>query len=466
MTTNATGEPQRNRRILLVDDNPSIHEDFRRVLARNDEHQALDAFEADLFGSADASPAAQAYELKSAFQGKDALDDVRAALAEGRPYAMAFVDVRMPPGWDGIETIERIWKEQPDLEVVVCTAYSDYSWEETLARLGHNDRLNNLKKPFDNIEVLQLAHALTEKSHLRKRAERTVADLEAHLKAEVEKGEQRELELRQAQKLEAVGRLASGIAHEINTPIQFVSDSLHFVREAFTDTFPLLDKYQRLRIAVPARAFPVGQLAALEAAEEAADLPYLAENVPKALDRIVEGLERVAAIVRSMKMFAHPGETQKTPTDINEALAATLTIARHEYKYVADVETDFGAIPLVSCHAGEVNQVFLNVIVNAAHAIGDVVAGTPARGTIRVTTRRDEGHVVIAIADTGAGIPEAARAHIFDPFFTTKAVGKGTGQGLAIARNVIVKTHGGTLTFDTEVGRGTTFTICLPIATP
>ncbi len=165
-----------------------------------------------------------------------------------------------------------------------------------------------------------------------------------------------------------------------------------------------------------------------------------------------------------MKEFAHPDQKEKAPADVNHALETTLEIARNEYKYVADVETDFRPLPPVYCHIGQLNQVFLNVIVNAAHAIGEVVKGTSRKGVIRVTTRPDVDQVVIAITDTGGGIPESIRAKIFDPFFTTKGVGKGTGQGLAIARSVVTDQHGGTLSFETNVGSGTTFFIRLPVA--
>jgi PAS domain S-box-containing protein len=270
-----------------------------------------------------------------------------------------------------------------------------------------------------------------------------------------------EVSLRHALKLEAVGRLASGIAHEINTPVQFVGDSVHFVRESMRDIIDVLARYHALRDAAASLLPEV--VAEVSAAEEKADVEYLVEQVPKALDRASDGLDRVATIVRGMKEFAHPDQTKKSPTQLNHALETTLTIARNEYKYVAEVETDFGDLPLVTCHAGELNQVFLNVIVNAAHAIGDVVRGTDAKGRIRVKTWRENGSAFVAISDTGAGIPESVRDQVFDPFFTTKEVGRGTGQGLAIARSVVVDKHQGELTFETASGVGTTFVVRLPI---
>jgi PAS domain S-box-containing protein len=275
-----------------------------------------------------------------------------------------------------------------------------------------------------------------------------------------------ESDLAQAQKLESVGRLAAGVAHEINTPIQFVSDSVTFVRGAVADLFAVLKAYQEL----PRRLDDPAALAAAAAdalrAEEDNDLAYIMEHAPTSLDRALDGLERVTKIVRSMKQFAHPDRKEKSPVDLNAALLSTLTIARNEYKYVAELETNFGAIPPVVCHAGEINQVVLNIVVNAAHAIADAVAGTDRKGKITVSTRKSGDQVEIAIGDTGPGIPEAIRQRIFDPFFTTKEVGRGTGQGLAIARNVITEKHGGSLTFDTELGRGTTFHIVLPVDEP
>jgi signal transduction histidine kinase len=165
-----------------------------------------------------------------------------------------------------------------------------------------------------------------------------------------------------------------------------------------------------------------------------------------------------------MKEFAHPDRKEMAQADLNQAISSTLIIAANEYKYVADVETGFSELPLVNCYAGEINQVVLNLIVNAAHAIGDVVKGTPLKGKITVATRAHGDFVEIAISDTGKGIPVEVRSRIFDPFFTTKEVGKGTGQGLSIARSVVVEKHGGSLTFDTELGKGTTFYIRLPVA--
>jgi PAS domain S-box-containing protein len=272
-----------------------------------------------------------------------------------------------------------------------------------------------------------------------------------------------EFELNQAQKLESVGRLASGVAHEINTPIQFVSDSVHFVREAIGDLTDLVAKYRSVTQSIAQGAHWREVAEGLAQAENDADLDFLLDKIPEALNRSLDGLDRVATIVRSMKAFAHPGQEETTSADLNEAVQSTLVIASNEYKYVADVETSFGEIPRVTCHLGDINQAVLNIVVNAAHAIGDLVKGTENRGRITVRTQRENASVVISVGDTGGGIPEAIRARIFDPFFTTKEVGKGTGQGLAIARSIVQEKHGGDLWCESEIGVGTTFFIRLPI---
>jgi signal transduction histidine kinase/PleD family two-component response regulator len=273
-----------------------------------------------------------------------------------------------------------------------------------------------------------------------------------------------ELERVQAQKLESVGRLAAGVAHEINTPVQFVSDNVDFVRTSMTEVAVVIQAYRDLKLAVQSAGDIATAAQRAEDTEKAADLGYIMDNVPSALVSSLEGLGRIATIVRSMKEFAHPDQAQQSLADLNQAIRSTLVIANNEYKYVAELDAQFADLPPVPCYLGEINQVVLNLLVNASHAISDVVKDSGRRGKITVRTRLDGSEVEISIGDTGTGIPEAARDKIFDPFFTTKVVGKGTGQGLAIAHSVIVNKHGGTLRFETECGKGTTFFIRLPIA--
>jgi signal transduction histidine kinase len=273
-------------------------------------------------------------------------------------------------------------------------------------------------------------------------------------------------ELAAAQKLESVGRLAAGVAHEINTPVQFVSDNVQFVRTSMTDVAAVIHAYRDLKDAAQSKGDLAAAVLLAEDAEKAADLDYVLNNAPQALDSAIEGLGRIATIVRSMKEFAHPDQAQKTLADLNQAIRSRLVIVHIEDKYVAELGTEFGDLPPIPCFLGEINQVVLNLLVNASHAISDVVKGTGTLGKLEVRTRLDGNEVEISISDTGTGIPESARDKIFDPFFTTKEVGKGTGQGLAIAHSVIVKKHGGTLRFETECGKSTTFLIRLTIDAP
>ncbi len=226
-----------------------------------------------------------------------------------------------------------------------------------------------------------------------------------------------------------------------------------------------MDSHEALLTAAKTGAITPELLARSSEILAASDLDYLRGQIPQALNETLEGVERVSNIVRAMKEFSHPGGREKTPADLNKAIESTVTVTRNEWKYVAEVKLDLDAsLPYVACFLGEFNQAVLNLIINASHAIGDVVKQTPgAKGLITVSTRRTGDHVEVRVADTGSGIAEAVRPKIFEPFFTTKDVGKGTGQGLAMVYGTIVNRHGGAITFETEVGRGTTFIIRLPV---
>jgi len=272
------------------------------------------------------------------------------------------------------------------------------------------------------------------------------------LKQTLEERDRLEDNLRQAQKLEAIGQLAAGIAHEINTPTQYVGDNLRFLKESFGELDTLLG--QLVDVGGEKASKLIGE----------ADFDYLKEEIPRALNQSLEGVDRVAKIVRAMKEFSHPAR-EKTATDLNRAIQSTITVASNEWKYVAEIEMDLDTnLPAVHCSPAEFNQVVLNMIVNAAHAISDVVGdGGKGKGKIRVRTRSDGDFVIVEISDSGSGMPAHVQQRIFEPFFTTKEVGKGTGQGLAIAHNVIVDKHGGAIKVASSPGAGTTFTIRLPI---
>jgi signal transduction histidine kinase len=380
------------------------------------------------------------------------------------PSARAFLDVsgsRVPMA----DMLDRIWKAVPELQVVVCTA-PRAAWGDVTTAMANHENLSVLRQRFDCIEVLLDRHTRAKMVELEKRlVNRTVElqETQRRLDDEQQERERVEAELRLAQKLESVGQLAAGVAHEINSPMQYIGDSVHFLQRAFADLLSAFAASQACVSALAATGESKELVAAASAANDALDVQYLQQQIPRAIERTLEGVDRVSSIVQAMRDFAHPDVKEKAPADLNRALESTLTVCRNEYKRVADVDVEWGAIPLVECRLGEINQVFLNLIVNAAHAIGDVVGSSGRKGLISIKTRSDERAVVVSIEDSGPGIPETIRGRVFDPFFTTKPVGRGTGQGLAIARSIVVDRHGGKLTFDSRVGRGTRFDVELPI---
>ncbi|HCK93336.1 MAG TPA: histidine kinase, partial [Gammaproteobacteria bacterium] len=267
-------------------------------------------------------------------------------------------------------------------------------------------------------------------------------------------------QLRHAQKLESIGQLAAGIAHEINTPVQYVSDNISFIRKVFTG---ILNVLENSKIVMETQTDET--LEDLKKAIKKAKLPFVTSEIPKALDQSIDGLERIATIVRAMKSFSHSSGDQMKETDIKEAIETTVTVARSEWKYVADVTCDFeDNLPLVYCLRDEFNQVVLNILVNAAHAIEDAInANQRDKGEIKLSVKKEDNCIAVTIADNGNGIPKEIQDKIFDPFFTTKEIGKGTGQGLSIAYNVIVEKHNGSIHVASEEGKGTTFKIKLPL---
>ncbi|MFH2092722.1 MAG: response regulator [Pseudomonadota bacterium] len=315
----------------------------------------------------------------------------------------------------------------------------------------------NLKRRDDQvITVLVNAYVRKDKDNQPLGIEGTIVDISARKRMESE--------LSQAQKLESIGHLAAGIAHEINTPIQYVGDNTNFMKEAFDDLFKIVEPLNELLCAAKNNQISDELIERMEDAIQDADIEYLSEEIPVAISQSLDGIKRVSQIVKSMKEFSHPGGETSVLTDINHAIENTVTVARNEWKYVADLNLDLDdTLPQILCNPGEINQVILNMIINASHAIGDVVADYPeGKGKITIQTRHNEKTIDIVIHDNGPGIPQHIIDKIFDPFFTTKEVGKGTGQGLAISRSVIVDKHKGSIKVDSQKGKGTSFIICLP----
>ncbi|MBK5301462.1 MULTISPECIES: ATP-binding protein [Gammaproteobacteria] len=456
-----------NRRILLIDDTPSIHEDFRKILTPTSaQHVELDEMEAALFGS-EVKPTSLLFELDSAYGGQEGLGKLIQALQENRPYALAFVDMRMPEGWDGAQTIEHLWQQDPQLQVVVCTAYSDYSWDELLERLHAHDRLLILKKPFDNIEVQQMANTLLTKWEMTERASIQMSHLEhlvdqrtdqfkqasEALQREIDERKQLESQLVQSEKLASLGQLAAGVAHEINNPIGFISSNLGALDGYFKHLQEMLDAYREAENAIGSSEVidRLGQL------RERVELDFLREDIPLLIKESKEGIGRVGQIVKDLKDFSRVDSNQEWQwANLQQGIESTLNIVANELKYKADVVKEFQKLPDIECLPSQINQVIMNLIVNASQAIG------PERGTITLRTGLEGETVSIEIVDTGIGIEPDNLQKIFDPFYTTKPVGQGTGLGLSLSYG-IVKKHRGDISVRSEVGVGSTFRVELPV---
>jgi two-component system, NtrC family, sensor kinase len=437
---NMSEEPgERPFRILVVDDNAAIHNDFRKTLGSQPVGRSqLDDLERSLFGETSAPTQRAVFRIDSAFQGQEALAMVEEASKAGDPYTLAFVDVRMPPGWDGIETIEHLWECCPELQVVLCTAYSDYTWDDLAQRLLQTDSLLILKKPFDTTEVLQVAHALTRKWTLARQARLRLEDLDRvvrerteKLKAEMSDRLRLEGQLRQAQKLEAVGRLAAGVAHEFNNLLTVIQGHADLLGGT--------------------------EMSAQAAAESVA--------------RIAQASQRAASLTRRLLAFSHKQAVQFKPVQLSAAvqgLAKMLgQLIGENYQLCLDCAAD---LPAARADQNSLEQTLINLVLNARDAM-------PSGGTIRIATRlavldeaaaraslqaRPGRFIGLSVADTGCGMSPEVLGRIFDPFFTTKEIGKGTGLGLATVHG-IVQQHLGWIEVASQVGQGSTFEVFLPV---
>lgn len=299
------------------------------------------------------------------------------------------------------------------------------------------------------------------------RVKQRTAELQsAHLKLKKELEQRKRLEgqLVQAQKLESIGQLAAGVAHEINTPIQYVGDNTRFLQDSFKSLMQVVKQYEnQLDLNAGTKDWQ-DRFKEIQALLTEIDMEFLKQEIPTAFEQSIDGVGRVAKIVQALKDFSHPGDSEKSLSDLNVAIESTLTVCCSRWKYVAEVDLDLDPnLPLVPCLLNEFNQVILNLIVNAADAIDETNADE-SMGRISISTHLDDDWVTIRISDTGPGVPQEIRKKIFDPFFTTKDIGKGTGQGLAISYDVVVNKHGGALELETEPGKGSTFIMRLPLA--
>ncbi len=452
-----------NRRILVVDDNQAIHADYRKILgAPEGDDAALAAAEAKFLGTEQAV----AFEIDAASQGEEGLRMVERSLAEGRPYAMAFVDMRMPPGWDGVETTKRLWQANPELQIVICTAFADCSWEEVLEELQPLDRLLILKKPFDSIEVLQLAKALTEKWRLRQESKLTLGNLEAAVKhrtqeleesqtaalnmmedavrsreqaeqalvdlqrAETER-KQLEVQFLRSQRMESIGALAGGIAHDLNNALTPILMSVEILKMISKAPDPEADRI---------------------------------------LDTISASAQRGADMVKQIVTFARGREGLQGVVQPKHLIDEMIELTRHTFPKTIQIRTAIapGTWTLLG-NPTQLHQILLNLCVNARDAMPAGGTLTLGAGNVRLHDKetglspdaKPGAYVVLTVQDTGTGMSPAVRAHVFEAFFTTKEPGKGTGLGLSTVQN-IAKEHGGFLTLNSELGQGSTFHVYLP----
>ncbi len=344
----------------------------------------------------------------------------------------------------------------------------DLKPEITVARF--NELLRPLRNGTRKEQLFETTHRRRDGSeylaqvHLQI-SQKTEPPLFVAIIADITERKNLELQLSQSKKMESIGQLAAGIAHEINTPAQFVGDNTRFIKDAFADLLSLTASFGKLFDAVKNDTVTTELLQDVDTNVQAADLEYLFEEIPTAIDQSLDGIARISNIVLAMKEFSHPGGKQLESADLNKAITNTVTVASNEWKYLAEVKTDLATdLPPVMCKRQEINQVILNLVVNAAHAIDSARdEGSAEKGLISIVTRSLGTEIEISVSDSGCGIPDDIKDRIFDPFFTTKEVGKGTGQGLAMAYRTIVEQHGGSLQVDSTVGRGATFTIRLPV---
>ncbi|MBA2241353.1 MAG: response regulator [Chthoniobacterales bacterium] len=570
MSTTPLTLQSKNDRILIIDDNPSIHEDFRKILGPADVKLAaeLDADEAALFGETGDSSRPWSFQIDSAFQGQEGLEKVRTAFAEGEPYAVAFVDVRMPPGWDGIETISRIWKEFPDLQIVICTAYSDYSWDEIAKSVGNTDQMLVLKKPFDNVEVLQMAHALAKKWQLTQIARRQMEELDAlvnqrtvelrtanaRLTGEVAERTAAEEALRKSeerfskafhsspipmviQQLDGKGCLDANVsflellsaerdAVLAGTTIWWADDATaaalreklaarHVVRNLTTairtaegedrevlvaaenlelGSIPyhlliLQDITDRMRLENELRQAQkmeaVGRLAAGVAHDFNNILtvilgntsmqlrnPHLDEKLSASLQQVERAAERATALTRQLLAYSRKQIIQRRSLALNDVVEQTVAMFRRIIgEHIALDMQLTPDLPPIFADSSSVDQVIMNLALNARDAMPD--GGKLTLATVQVdfdeTTRAGNPeaqlgpHICLAVKDTGYGMDAATVARIFEPFFTTKGPGEGTGMGLATVYGVL-KQHGGWVEVESAPRRGTTVRVFFPLS--
>ncbi|MEH0019593.1 MAG: response regulator [Desulfobacter sp.] len=378
------------------------------------------------------------FETDTAENGEDALEVLNKST-----FDIVITDISMPV-MDGLALTEKVTRTLSTDVIIMTGKIDQYSYDQVIT-LGASDYI---QKPFTPEEVVLRVRRVLRERRLKEEAIRY------------------HKELAQAQRLESIGQLAAGIAHEINTPIQYIGDNTTFVQESLQDLNGLIQTLLDLVEAARNNLVDADMLADVDAAVEDADFEFVNEELPVAIEQTLEGVLRIKEIVRAMKDFSHPGGHRHVLSNLNQCIQNTAIISKSEWKYVADLDLDLDLdLPKVQCNPGELNQVFLNLIINASHAIAERLGEMSAeKGKIRISTGQTGDWLHIRVSDTGTGIPDDIVDRIFDPFFTTKEIGKGTGQGLAISRSIVVNRHNGKIDVRSEKDKGTTVTVRLPVS--
>jgi signal transduction histidine kinase len=459
--------PERRVHLLVVDDEPPVLSICKAYVER----------------AGRIAPEGVETVLHSAGSPEEALRVAREIYGTGDRLCFALIDVILPGELDGIGVLTELWELDPALHGTTMTGAGREVEEYIAARIPeqHLARWDYMTKPFEEFELgqrvrravsawfanrrdelraAQTLELLLRLSRVNDELESKVEERTRALAQRNEEQERKNEELQEAlralaavqssmlqqEKLASIGQLAAGVAHELNNPIGYVHSNLGTLRRYSERIVSLIEAYDR-RCS--------GKDEELAALKSGLKVDFILEDLPALIEESLEGTERVRKIVRDLKGFSRPSEHEPKLSDLNEGLRSTLNIVHNEVKYKAKVVTDLGDLPEVRCQIGAINQVFMNMLVNAAQAIEE-------NGEIRVTSRRDGDEVVIEFGDNGCGMPAEIRNRIFDPFFTTKGVGKGTGLGLSISYDIIRK-HGGTIEVESEPGEGTTFTLRLPV---
>ncbi|MCP3925893.1 MAG: response regulator [Desulfobacterales bacterium] len=459
----------KNRRILIIDDDPGIRETYHNILTLKVKKEILSKG-ANLFNKKTNHIKQKQidFKLSMSTSGEDGIDKVRTSLENDEPFAAAFIDMKMP-GIDGAETSKKIWELDPDIKIVIVTAYSEYTPDDIIRVIG-NDEIFYLRKPFNPEEIKQFARVLVKKWNLEKEKKllsenlkstnEQLEDINKNLQEKINK--QAKI-LAQNEKMTSIGILAAGVAHEINNPIAFIKGNLSAIKKYNERLMNLFQMYGDLEDSINNKDSKsitdfINDIADYKRTKK---IDFIFEDIISLGEESLDGAIRVENIVKDLKTFSRVDKSEFMDTDINESIEVTLNILRNETKYKIEIVKNYGKLPEIKCLSQKISQAFMNIILNSIQAIDE-------KGTITISTKHIEGRrrndnvVEIIIKDTGNGIPEENISQLFDPFYTTKPVGKGTGLGLSITYDIIIA-HGGSITVASEPGVGSEFTIKIPV---